>query len=37
VVDWRDSRRLLDPIGNFLPVEREASYYLCPNPSPMPV
>ena len=26
-VDWFNNRRLLEPIGNIPPVERESAYY----------
>jgi transposase InsO family protein len=30
-VDWLNSRRLLEPVGNIPPAEAEAQYYAKPD------
>ena len=32
-VDWFNHRRLLEPIGNIPPAEKEANYYSKPSPT----
>ncbi|MCY4368680.1 MAG: IS3 family transposase, partial [bacterium] len=34
-VDWFNHRRLLEPIGDIPPAEREANYHLEHTPAPL--
>ena len=34
-VDWFNHRRLLEPIGDIPPAEKEANYHQQPTPAPL--